>query len=254
MSTGLEVRFCGARGPRVALLHGWGWDSRCLQDLINPLAASLQVMVIDLPGYGRNAQYAVRDLDQCLDRLMALDPAPQALIGWSLGGQIALRWATRSAQVGALCMLAATPAFVARPDWPDGMVPDHFQAFRARLRSDRHDGVQRFAGLCAHGDAQARAVRSMLLGLLDCMPDAEQLEQGLDWLESAALDALAQLQRPSLWLAGQRDALVSPAACARAAAQCAGQYAEVAQAGHLPWLGRPGVAHRLAEFIHERLD
>lgn len=254
MSGGLEVRYCGSRGPRVALLHGWGWDSRCLQDLINPLAASLQVMVIDLPGYGRNAQCPVRDLDECLDRLMALDPAPAALIGWSLGGQIALRWAVRSAQVGALCMLAATPAFVARPDWPEGMAPHSFEAFRARLCSDRYDCAQRFAGLCAHGDAQARAVRNMLRGLMDDMPDADRLEQGLDWLESAALDALAGVQQPSLWLAGQRDALVSPAACARAAAQCAGQFIEVAQAGHLPWLGRPGVAHRMAEFIHERLD
>jgi pimeloyl-[acyl-carrier protein] methyl ester esterase len=83
-------------------------------------------------------------------------------------------------------------------------------------------------------------------------PTARALREGLQLLESTDLrGALPALGKPSLWIAGQRDRLVPPAAIQAAAALApGGQALTIAHGGHAPFLGHADeVAAVLQRFV-----
>ena len=83
-------------------------------------------------------------------------------------------------------------------------------------------------------------------------PAPRALTEGLALLQGTDLrGALPGLPCPSLWLAGQRDRLASPAAlqaCAALAPRA--RVVTVAQGGHAPFLGQPDeVASLMKQFV-----
>jgi pimeloyl-[acyl-carrier protein] methyl ester esterase len=83
-------------------------------------------------------------------------------------------------------------------------------------------------------------------------PAPRALQEGLRLLESADLrGALPRLPVPSLWLAGQRDRLVSARAMQAAAALAPRSSVHVvAHGGHAPFLGHTDeVAAQLQHFV-----
>ncbi|WP_237398815.1 alpha/beta hydrolase, partial [Stenotrophomonas maltophilia] len=83
-------------------------------------------------------------------------------------------------------------------------------------------------------------------------PTERALLEGLRLLESTDLrGALPTLGKPSLWIAGQRDRLVSPVAMQAAAALAPGAQAlTIAHGGHAPFLGHADeVAAALQHFV-----
>ena len=43
-------------GSPIILLHGWGVDSSCFDDLMDSLKEKYQVFAIDLPGFGKSVE------------------------------------------------------------------------------------------------------------------------------------------------------------------------------------------------------
>lgn len=86
-------------GSPVILLHGWGVNSSCFDELITILKTKYQVFAIDLPGFGKSAEpdnYYVLDdyvslVDQFIEDKKIVHPI---LIGHSFGGRIAIRYST----------------------------------------------------------------------------------------------------------------------------------------------------------------
>ena len=84
------------KGKSVLLLHGWGDTSASWAPIAEILAKNYDVIVPDLPGFGRTgrpqeawslSEYAVF----VRDFLHKLDVSPYAVIGHSNGGAIAVR-------------------------------------------------------------------------------------------------------------------------------------------------------------------
>jgi pimeloyl-[acyl-carrier protein] methyl ester esterase len=176
-------------------------------------------------------------------------------IGWSLGGLVALAAALRHPRrVRGLVLIGATPRFVSSGDWPHGMTPSQFRAFRAQCQADPQGTLIQFTALQMQADrrglaglralrAQARAARA---------PDPEGLQHGLDVLEETDLrHALGAIGCPTLWLTGEGDTLTPPAAAEWAAGeQPRARSARLAGAGHAPFITHPTT---LAEHLHEWL-
>ncbi len=85
-------------------------------------------------------------LEHMTDRIQPHVPADAIVLGWSLGGQIALQLATRMT-LRALVLISATPKFVADTSWPYGMSPAVFAQFFAKLNENMEMTVQDFLSL-----------------------------------------------------------------------------------------------------------
>ncbi|WP_133479130.1 pimeloyl-ACP methyl ester esterase BioH [Cognatilysobacter segetis] len=230
------------RGPAIALVHGWAMHGGLFAPLVERLRDRYTLHLIDLPGHGH-----ARDSDLPLDP-HALSPAlvdavPDAVwLGWSLGGQFALRNALDAPErVRGLVMLASSPRFVADEGWPHGVRASLFRDFGEALSTDFRGTLDGFLALEALGSATAqeelRSLRAHAFERGEPAPHA--LIRGLELLDTFdARDELARLRVPSLWISGRRDRLV-PAGAMPAAAALAPDAASlvIRDAGHAPFLG-----------------
>lgn len=237
----------------LILLPGWGADGRCFDSLRESLAEedfSCRVL-----------EYRDRDLrdpERLLDELAEELDAPCYLLGWSLGGMLALRLAEKCPQkVVAVATIASNLRFVADATWPDAMAPEHFANFLESYVGDPQKTAQRFLALQAQGDEQRRSVRDSL-GCCSALNEDPRADlAGLQLLAQLSLkDSLTNIRVPLMMMFGDADALV-PAAAARAIAR---QYHQVetvliSGAGHAPHLAQAArVARELKRVFspHER--
>ena len=249
----MHVRVEGA-GPALVLLHGWAMHGGIFAPLAARLREHFTLHLVDLPGHGGSRDAATPLALAPLARELAAT-LPRALwCGWSLGGLVAMQVAQDfPASVRGLALLAASPRFVRGDDWPAGMDPAVFAQFGDELGRDFAGTLDRFLALEAQGSDhmrdELRLLRHEVHAAGDPAPHA--LVDGLRILHHADLRAgLASLAMPSLWIAGRRDRLVSPAAMRDAAALAtAGAFLEVAGAGHAPFLTHAApVAEALVAF------
>jgi pimeloyl-[acyl-carrier protein] methyl ester esterase len=244
----------------LALLHGWGQHGGIWQQLLERLytaAAPADTCNFDLPGHGA-APAAPYVLDALVDHYAHRAPAECVLVGWSLGGMLALRWAQRHPQqVKKLILFSTTPCFGARPDWPHGAALEVQQAFAAQIAAAPERGLQRFADLLAEGEHDVRGTRRALRAHLAAapVPATESLAAGLQFL--AATDLRAELlaappPQPLLLIHGEADTITPFAAALWLAAHLPqARLHALAQCGHAPMLSH---ASEAAAVIQAFLD
>ncbi|HEX2584274.1 MAG TPA: pimeloyl-ACP methyl ester esterase BioH [Steroidobacteraceae bacterium] len=226
-------------GPDIVLLHGWAMHGGVFAEVASLLAKSYRVHNIDLPGHGRSdADKSIASLDQLTERIRPYVPQNAVVLGWSLGGQIALQLAT-CMSLRALVLVSATPKFVADASWPKGMAPNVFAQFFARLHENIDTTVQDFLSLQVRGDVHAmQTLKSLRNSLIQHPPDAQMLEAALTMLRDMDLrPLLSRIQVPTLLIAGEHDRIAHPAATQSThSLMHNSQYIEIKRAGHACFL------------------
>lgn len=230
------------QGPALGLIHGWAMHAGLFAPLVDRLAAHYTLHLVDLPGHGH-----ARDDDSALEPVALANAlvarVPGAVwLGWSLGGQVALRAALdHPDRVRGLVMVAASPRFVRGDDWPHGVGSALFGDFGEALQRDFRGTLDGFLALEALGSSSAqdelRKLRAQAFERGEPSPRA--LLEGLRLLDTLDLRVeLPNLRVPSLWLSGRRDRLVPAGAMPAAAALAPRSHSVViANAGHAPFLG-----------------
>lgn len=236
------------QGPDLVLLHGWGLHGGIFDTLVPELARDFRVHNVDLPGFGRSAMPEPMDLDSLVTGVLEVLPECAHILGWSLGGMVAMALAARHpARVAHLLTVASQPRFRAGPDWPDAMAPEVLQRFTAQLEADYAQTLDRFVALQAMGSETARDdVRALRASLPTHGPaNPEALRAGLAILDQADLrSALADIRAPWLRLYGKLDGLVPVRSAARHAALAPASREHVfPKASHAPF-----ISHR-ADFL-----
>ena len=237
----------------VVLLHGWGSGSGIWDGLAPRLAPRFRVHALPLPGYDTVSARAVPSLQGTVEYVARAAPRRCGVIGWSLGGEVALAWARRMPrQVQRLALIATTPCFTGRPGWRCATAPAVLDEFGRALAAD-HDGtLARFVAVQARGDARAQQVAGVLRQLYRSGPSDAVLAAGLAVLSSTDLRSeLARVMQPALVLHGARDCIVPPVAGRRLAqALPNARFALLRSCAHAPFLSRPSqVATLLREFF-----
>jgi pimeloyl-[acyl-carrier protein] methyl ester esterase len=258
VSTALHLEASG-NGPPLVFWHGWGMNLRVFDGLRGALGSEYRTLAVDLPGHGRSPWVdegasrgtaasadagAEATANAALEQLLATLPVASTLVGWSLGGQFALRAAALAPEcVARLILVSSTPRFTTAPDWPHGISLAALAGMQARLASDYRGILSDFLELQVRGSRDAaqvaRSLGAALLGHGEAQPAA--LAAGLAWLAHHDLRAaLPAVRQPTLLLAGGYDR-VTPAAAgaALAAALPDARYQAIARAAHAPFLSHP---------------
>jgi pimeloyl-[acyl-carrier protein] methyl ester esterase len=241
----------------VVLLHGWGSNGGVWKELAAFLAPRYQLHTPELPGYGARPGCVPYTLEGVAAAVAQAAPPRCHVVGWSLGGQLALAWARRAPrQVDRLVLIAATPSFVQRADWPHAVTRELLLEFSAELGADRDGTLKRFAALQAQGDDNARDVARRLRAAFTAGGEAgaAALEGGLQILLETDLRAgLSSIQQLVLVLQGDRDSLVPRAASAHFNRRLpSARVTMLPGTAHAPFLSKPReVAAALHEFFDE---
>lgn len=226
---------------KTLVLSGWGQPHDAL--------ASLLPDATHLP-------YAHHDsLEGALSAIAKEGQSHDMIVGWSLGGQLAVR------AIGAglvrpkkLVLIAAPFQFVAK-DAKDnlGMGPATFQKFRDNYAKNPVRTLDKSWELVAYDDARADQVRAQLFAFDKQAVIANDWLKWLDRLENHSLHDLPMNHfPPTLIIQGEKDAVVS----ARQAQHFAhiipqSKLILMPQAGHAPhWHDPRAVARHIKEHGH----
>ena len=227
--------------PDLVMLHGWGLHSIVWDDIMPGLLQHFRVTVVDLPGMGQSPMPAGDyTLDYLAGHVAAVLPPRCHLMGWSLGGLVALKLASeRPQQVQSLTLVASTPRFVADAGWP-GVDARLFERFMEVFEEDAEGTLIRFLALnCKDASTMREDVRKLKDILYFCgLPAPRALRGGLAILRDSDLRAeLDGLAMPHLLLFGEHDNIV-PAATADVLAS-RHPVRRLAEVSHVPFVSLP---------------
>jgi 2-succinyl-6-hydroxy-2,4-cyclohexadiene-1-carboxylate synthase len=213
----LHVARSGA-GPPVVLLHGFTGSTDTWAPLRGPLGESHAVIAVDLPGHGRStapakpARYGLGRFADDLARVrdtLAIDRV--AVLGYSMGGRAALRFALRhSDRIAALVLESTSPGIVdpvhrAERVASDGALAESIERDGVRAFVERWEQLplwesQRALPAATRALWRAQRMANTPHGLANSLRGAGA---GVD---EPVLDRLGTIVAPTLLLVGALDA------------------------------------------------
>lgn len=240
----------------LALMHGWGMNPRVFDALGASLENHVTLLPLALPGHGGSPSVPENSLAAWAAQLAEQLPSQAMLLGWSLGGQLAMRIALDyPAQVSGLILLSTTPKFVLAPDWSAGIPAQDLQAFGADLQADIRGTLLRFLSLQTRSAMGQKALWLDLRAAMfaEALPDTRALQAGLEMLLHTDLRAEAKrIAQPTTIVHGSLDKLTPPVAGDWLAQNISSaRYARIDGAAHAPFLSHTRqVADVIVEALH----
>jgi pimeloyl-[acyl-carrier protein] methyl ester esterase len=247
-----EIDF-GANGKpqTIVMLHGWGLNHAVWTATAQALSELAEVHCLDLPGHGKSPltgegrspkigllQFTI----EAIATYIASINTPVTLVGWSLGGHIAMHIALRHPErIAKLILVCATPCFRERDDWPHAMADKSLQDFSRRLQADQAATIRSFLCLQMLNLPNAKTVAQTLSKQLavNGHASADALGAWLAVLEQSDIrNELLKLSATQILITqGGRDMLV-PVATGDWLAQTLphAQYLRIAAAAHAPFI------------------
>ena len=250
-------------GPPLLLLHGFTGGVRSWDEVRPQLVRSARVIAMDLIGHGLSAapddprrytlEWSARDLTSLLD---ALHLERVHVLGYSMGGRVALHFALRQPErVGGLILESASPG-----------IEDH-AARRRRIRSDEAlahrllvRGIEAFVEEwerlpllepAPHVSAERRAAQraqrlsNQPIGLANSLRGMGAGQQAPLWSK------LRDLRIPVSLIVGERDVRYREIASRMRRELPAGTLSTVAEAGHTVHLDQP---RRFVDLVTAAVD
>lgn len=201
----------------IFLIHGWPLSHKIFEYQINLLTDwGYRVVAVDLRGFGKSDTPAdgysydqmSADIFQIVRKLSLKN---FILVGFSMGGSIALRYMNRYNGMG-VCRLillsAAAPCFTRRPGFPYGKTVQEVDDLISLAETDRPQLCQNFSQqlfACPHSDAVIDWFRDIALsasglGTINC---------GISLRDEDGRDDLRCVHVPTYIIHGNKDIIVS---------------------------------------------
>lgn len=229
----------------LVLLHGWATNSRIWEKQRVALQGQVNLLIPDLPTW---------QADWLGDYLSRLPLADTLVVGWSLGGMLALEsLANLPRPPRTMVLVGVGASFCRRPDYPAGVAPAVVRAMRRRLQQQRAQVVGDFYALMLA--PTEKAWEGPLSSLLPSSLAALPLEEGLDYLLQKDLrPSLLNLPGvPLVVVQGEQDRISPQTQAQYWKDQVPAARLEIyPEVGHLPFLTQAERFNKLlVELLHE---
>jgi pimeloyl-[acyl-carrier protein] methyl ester esterase len=194
----------------MVFLHGWGQSKQIWHRQMERFP---DATFLNLPGHG-----GVKESNDWIETIAKqLPESPTILVGWSLGGIVAMQLALQYPdKVAGLVLVSTTPSFCNRQGWEQGCDNELFDAFESGVKSNSPKTMSRFFALMLRGNDISRSQYNQLAKeVIDkaSPPSTATLEKGLNHLASTDLRKDMQgIAQPALVVHGQDDVIVPVAA------------------------------------------
>lgn len=242
-----------ADAPTVVLLHCIGLDGSMWADVIVPLSASFRLIIPDLRGHGGSdkgtEEFGMEDLERdVVDLADYLGVKRFALVGCSVGANIAMGLATRVPDRLSCVVLANSPAHLALPS----EIAERICAIAlsAGMEALAPDMLSRWVA-ASFRERESGAGFTRLIERMSACPAQSFVSVFRALLKSNREGLLHQIRVPTLVLAGEQDAAFDGAAAARMAEVISGAaYGVIGNASHLPMVEQTvAFVERLSPFL-----
>jgi pimeloyl-[acyl-carrier protein] methyl ester esterase len=220
--------------------------------------------MVDIPGHGQTKE-EFRDFPfSAYTILYALDnylKEPYCLLGWSMGGQIALEMTKQKSThkcddpecghnpIGSLILISSTPRFVCSDDFPVGMNKSVFNKFKKGINEHTETSMDDFYKLVFSNDGDSG---KYIDEMKNQMPSQKTLSTCMESFEKFdERNVLPKITVPTLIITGNSDGIIDPKASMYMSQEIKGSKLKVLKgAGHAPHLTREKeVEDEIREFI-----
>jgi 2-succinyl-6-hydroxy-2,4-cyclohexadiene-1-carboxylate synthase len=244
-------------GPPLVLLHGFTGSTTTWAEHVPDFSLEFATVVVDLVGHGATSvpaeperyrmEHAVADLTELLDRL---NISRATLLGYSMGGRVALQFAVaQPATVAALVLESSSPGIAdpaerAARVRSDEALADFIEQEGIAAFVNRWESLPLFASQTRLPAATREALHRQRLA-----NDPVGLANSLRGLGQGAQpplhDRLGEVEAPALLIVGEEDAKFRCLAAGMSSAMPAARVGTIAGAGHAPHLEQPQAFRRM---------
>lgn len=204
----------------VLLLHGWPLSHLMYEYQIGLLARlGYRVVALDLRGFGRSDAPASGYHYDCMADdvcrvVQTLGLCRFTLVGFSMGGAIALRYMRRFRGAGVkklVLLAAAAPCWVQRPDFPYGLPRSQADDLIRLAETDRPLLAQRFSHEQLFASPQSEAAKDWFEDIALSASGLGTVQAAIALRDEDGRRDLAAVQVPAFILHGAKDVVVSTA-------------------------------------------
>ena len=258
--TRLSYESCG-RGNLVLFIHGWSFNSGIWKGQIEHLRDQFQIIAVDLRGHGKSEQGEGRsslqqfasDLNYMIKRL---ELNKVNVVGWSMGGCLAIRLAQSCPErMKSLILVSTTPSLIQREGFPHALPLAVVKKLKAEVKRDHRKALKAFRDLILSPEEESLDTidtikNSLRHGLNGSRETAENSLVSL--MEEDLRDSLGSISLPTLIIHGDRDQICLPGAAVYLNEKVKGsKLLMLKECGHAPFLTYPlQFRAGLTRFLH----
>ncbi|MFN3234100.1 MAG: alpha/beta fold hydrolase [Gammaproteobacteria bacterium] len=128
----------------LVFFPGWGFSASIWDEQVASLQSNYDVIACDLPNI------TVVEIESLAEHFYALIPKESILVGWSLGGLVAMQLQSQYPKRFNQCItIGTTPRFIEGKGWP-GVSSKVMQRFYEGLKHNPKELFQRFCAMIAY--------------------------------------------------------------------------------------------------------
>ncbi len=151
--SGLQLNYdVSGEGKPILFLHGWGMSSRVWKYQVGHFSEKFKTITLDLRGHGESSPSDDYTFDTLAGDVKefteGLSLGPVSLVGWSIGGSVAIKVASIYPEIlHSLILVSTTPKFVSSEDFPYGQPEAMLKRLAKQIDRDVNKAMVEFCSL-----------------------------------------------------------------------------------------------------------
>lgn len=209
------------RGTPLLFIHGWLFNSGIWKYQLEHFKKQFHVISVDLRGFGKSEigkakpslEQFVFDIEQLLKELSLHNVN---IVGWSMGGFIAMKLALFCPErLKSLTLVSTTPSLIQRDGFPQALPPVIVNRIKTQIARTPKKTMENFQELIFSPEEKKLNTINTLKKILihESNESVECLENSLDsFMKEDLRSSLHKISLPALIIHGNKDCICMPEA------------------------------------------